>query len=347
MAKLFNINDIKKYLYGFASQEEEDAILCHPEINGKFGEAWDNFHDIKNKVPSTDFENLFKSVKEQAQLPDKPIYNISDYYDQEGSKWYRNPLSIAASVLILLTIGVASLYLYFTSNSNPVIEVVAEKGQRKELTLPDGTRVWLNSDTKLTYNRDFSDKFREVNLVGEAYFNVVKDSKRPFIVRTSQLSIKVLGTVFNVKSYPNDYTIETTLVAGLVSVQKNEDIKKNLSPVLVKPQQKAVFFYEANDIRVVPVNIDKTTSWRKGKLVFDNETIDGVVNSLERWYGLNIQVLGQYKPSDRFSLTIKDENIEEVINLLQITTPLTFKVKDMDGTNEHVFEPQNVNHDMK
>lgn len=342
MGFYFNITFLKKYLYGFTSKEEEVQLLDNPEVNGKMEEVWDNFNDIKSRDNIPDSDKIFQNIKEQAKIPEKQIYSLLTY-DDVRYKWYKGSLAIAASVLIVIMLGVFGIYYYGKSNSNSYVEVVSEKGQRKEFTLPDGSRVWLNSDTRIKYKKHFNQPVREVLLCGEAYFSVVKDASRPFIVKTSKLNIKVLGTVFNVKSYPGDNTIETTLVTGLVSIEKNTgENKDHEAPVLVKPKQKAIFSVEAEQIQLEEVNVDKTVSWRSGKLVFDNESIDAVLAKLQRWYGVKVDVVGKNRISDeRYTLTVKDENIEEVIHLLQLTTRITFRVEDLDGTHKRVYEPKN------
>jgi ferric-dicitrate binding protein FerR (iron transport regulator) len=345
MGFYFNITFVKKYLFGFTSREEEMELLDNPEVNGRMAKVWDNFSDIKTKDNLPDSDKIFEQIKEKANIPDKQIYSISEHEDFRY-KWYKSSLTIAASAILFLVLGIFGTFYYNKHISNSLVEVVSEKGQRKEFTLPDGTRVWLNSDTKIKYRKQFNQPIREVILVGEAYFSVTKDATRPFIVKTSKLDIKVLGTVFNVKSYPNDKTIETTLVSGLVSIEKNTGKKANESPVLVKPKQKAVFSLGAEQIKLESVNIDKTTSWRSGKLVFDNESISSVLDKLQRWYGIKVEIVDYVKCDDRYTMTIKDENIEEVIHLLQLTTPVTFKVEDLNGSDGKIYEPNKKAHEI-
>ncbi len=340
MAFYFNTTFVKKYLFGFTSEEEETQLLNNSEINGKMAEVWDRFSDIKTKENAPDTNKMFDIIKTKANIPDKQIYSIEQHSSMR--KWYSGNLAIAASIALLISLGILGFFAIKNSGLTPYTEVVSEKGQRKEFTLPDGSRVWLNADTKIKYRKKFNQSVREVFLCGEAYFSVVKDATRPFIVKTYKLDIKVLGTVFNVKSYPGDKTIETTLVTGLVSIENNSDKEKKSAPVLVKPQQKAIFSVSAEQIKVETVNVDKSTSWKSGKLVFDNESIDGVLAKLQRWYGVQVEVPGKNGHiEDRYTLTVKDENIEEVIKLLQYTSRITFKVKDLDGTHERIYEPNN------
>ena len=145
-------------------------------------------------------------------------------------------------------------------------EQTSPKGKRSLLTLPDGTRVWLNADTRLEYPDDFSGRaMREVFLEGEAFFDVVENKHQPFIVRTSSLSVKVLGTAFNVKSYDSDETIETTLVRGKVSIETNQN--KTGEIITLLPHQQAVFKKKSSMMVLAnQVNTETYTAWRTGKL---------------------------------------------------------------------------------
>lgn len=345
MAFYFNLTFISKYLFGFTSEEEEVHLLENPEINGRMGEVWDNFSDIQCKENKPESDKIYQQIKTQANIPDKKIYSINhnEYYH---ISWFKNPAVLAITFFIIVLLGTSGFYLFRKINRNVYVEVVSEKGQRKEFTLPDGSRVWLNADTRIRHRKRFDKEIREVILSGEAYFSVVKDSSRPFVVKTSKLDIKVLGTVFNVKSYPGDKTIETTLVAGLVSIEKRSGKDKETA-VLVKPRQKAVFNVSAEQIKVENVNVEKTTSWKNGKLVIDNESMESVLLKLQRWYGIRVELVGRNDREDRYTFTVKDENIEEVIHLLQLTSGLTFKTRDLNGNNERIYEPNTENHEIE
>lgn len=229
-------------------------------------------------------------------------------------------------------------------------EVAARPGVRTRLLLPDGTQVWLNSNSKLKYAADFNTRFREVELEGEAWFDVVTDSRRPFIVHTSAIDIKVLGTTFTVKSYPQDETVETTLLKGAIEVSGRDN--PNAPRVILKPDEKLVLDKHLPgvvhtpapvntagarpvrpDISInrIPANIpdsDKVeTAWLYNRLVFNGDSFIELAEKMDRWYNVRIifkdEELGKY----RFGGAFANESLPDALNALQLTAPFTYKIK--------------------
>ncbi len=228
-------------------------------------------------------------------------------------------------------------------------EIIAKRGTKSKLILPDGTQVWLNSESKLSYNSNFNEPIREVFLDGEAFFDVVKDKHRPFVVKTSAINIKVLGTAFNVKSYKQDPTIEATLVRGLIEVQKNNEISG--SKIILKPNEKLVFNKlntqqstfkaEVNSpitqpqlisISSIPKNIAdsirKETSWIYGKLVFDGDSFISLSEKMERWYNVQISIKDTSLAKHRFVGVFENENIVEALKALQLITKFNYRIEN-------------------
>jgi hypothetical protein len=140
MAFYFNITFVKKYLYGFTSEKEEAELLNNFEINGKMAEVWDNFSDLKSREIHPDTDKIFQVIRTQANIPDKQIYRLNS--QDAKRKWYNHNLAIAASLIFMMLLGTIAFYVYQKYDLNSYITVVSEKGQRKEFTLPDGSRVW-------------------------------------------------------------------------------------------------------------------------------------------------------------------------------------------------------------
>ena len=157
--------------------------------------------------------------------------------------------------------------------------LVIPRGGEFNLTLSDGTRVWLNAETELRYPVQFNGKERVVYLKGEAYFEVSKNKEKPFLVQVDDMSVKVYGTEFNVNTYNN---IETVLVTGSVSM--NQGGKE----VLLKPNQKGVFDQVSGKITVEDVDVLAYVSWKNGDFIFRNESLNSIMDKLSRWYGLEV-----------------------------------------------------------
>lgn len=230
-------------------------------------------------------------------------------------------------------------------------EVMVSRGSKSKIRLPDGSLVNLNSGSKLTYPALFTDKNRQVNLEGEAYFEVNADSSRPFFVHTSDITIKVIGTSFNVKSYPESNTIETTLVSGsleisdkTVSGRDMTDPNKNL---ILKPNQKAVYIKDLDrltlDDRIElkieteqmkspklsiqdQIDIQPLTAWKDNKLIFNNEKFEDLAVKLERWYNVKITIKSHSLKKERFTGTFENETTEQVLNALKIAEPFEYSI---------------------
>ncbi len=232
-----------------------------------------------------------------------------------------------------------------------ISEVTAKKGSRSTMTLPDGSKVWLNADSRLSYNSSFNSHRREVELEGEAYFDVVKDPARPFIVHTSGIDVKVLGTSFNVKSYPSETTIEATLIRGAIEVIRKDD--PSAAAIVLHPHEKLVFNKEKNShplplpasalneekiytaersiaVMTLPENkadsLIAETSWRYNKLIFEGDTFRQLADKMERWYNVRINIHGKKLLQYRFKGIFEDETIQEALLALQLTNNFQFNI---------------------
>jgi len=219
--------------------------------------------------------------------------------------------SAAVIIPILLIFG---SYLYI--NQDPkMIEVVTSINQQKQCTLADGTTILLNSCTKITYPSKFKDTTRIVTLEGEAYFSVASDSAKPFIVKTSNLSVRVLGTKFNISAYPtNDRTI-ATLNSGKIQVDIQS--RKTNSKYILKPNQEIVINKIDNSVLINTVT-GENSSWKDGSLVFQDATFNDIVNTIERRYGITVDYNKQAFLNTPYTIKfIHNESLEDILNVLQ------------------------------
>lgn len=186
-------------------------------------------------------------------------------------------------------------------------------GQRAQLTLHDGTQVWLNAQSTLTYPARFNKKQREVSVVGEAYFDVAENRKKPFIVTTQQLTMEVLGTEFNVYSYPESGYTRTSLVEGALMVSETG---KNDKPVLLSPNQQVT--YCENVIKLESLQNPEHLLWREGIYAFENERLIDIIGKLELYYDITIQVEDPKIFNVRYTGKFRQrDGIDEILHILQ------------------------------
>jgi transmembrane sensor len=260
----------------------------------------------------------------------------------------------AASVIIILFAG----WLLKTSQSSLKEEtkqeaLEARKGSRSRSLLPDGTTVWLNAGSKLYYENDFTGLTREVRLEGEAFFDVVKSPDRPFIVHTSDIDIKVLGTAFNVKSYPEDKTVETTLYRGSVRVFRHEDSEKKA--IQLKPNEKLILTKHAaikpeelskddnpSSVKQIPpasftiAHIDSTktenerfeTAWLYSRLECRGDSFEELARKLERWYNVTIVFTDEQVKQLSVTVIFESETVEQAFAALKTGFPITYKINN-------------------
>jgi len=216
---------------------------------------------------------------------------------------------------LLIALPMIGIFLYQQYNETRLVTVENRSGQESDFKLPDGTRVWLNGASKLVYQSSFGNT-REVTLEGEAFFDVVEDKTKPFVVNTSKIVIKVLGTAFNVKSYQDERSIETTLVRGKVMIEIPESKK---SPIVLAESQQAVYSKESKQLQLADVQTDPITSWTTGKLIFNNETFSEIKKKLERYYGVHILLNDDRNLSCHYSATIDNVPLLKVLELFKET----------------------------
>ena len=197
-------------------------------------------------------------------------------------------------------------------------------GGEYSLVLSDGTKVFLNADSELKYPVEFSDGKRIVDLKGEAYFEVHKDSLRPFIVRMNGAEVTVLGTSFNVNTYGDDGQIYTTLVNGSVRVSS----MKNKQEEILKPGMQSVMNVQSGLLTVRKVDVEPYVAWREGRFVFRAMTLDLIMRQLQRWYDFEVFYQNSELKDYEFRGVIKrDMDLDKVLSVIKVTTNVDFEVK--------------------
>ena len=343
---------VAKKLAGEASGEElkemEELVREHPGWQNAI-EQMEQLWKQQPLVHNQDTEDAY--LAHLYRLEEKNIHLNSTAPNRIAALWNRGKQwwwVAAASVVVML-----SLFLYtndFTAGKKElkpeggVVSEVSTKPQSKSrLQLPDGSTVWLNAGSKLTYSPEFGKVNREVELVGEAFFDVVKIPTKPFIINTTNIQIKVLGTAFNVKAYKGDKVTETSLVRGQIEVTiRNRPEKK----IVLTPFEKLIVENDAlaskqpivhrnrklySIIDIQPRPTDSTiveTSWMQDELIFREERFEDLARMMEIRFKVEIEVRNPKLKDLKFSGSWKDESIEKALEALQFTVPFDYKMRN-------------------
>ena len=265
-------NVLHRFFAGTASFEEEEAVCDWVDASDK------NREELIRERKYFDVLLLHKT-KNSSMVQSGHRFSLPFVI--------RESLKIAAAISVLLVSA-----LYISNNvgkSAPVLEmnkIVVPPGQRANLTLSDGTNVWLNARTKIVYPAVFNKSVRQVAVDGEAYFDVAKDKKRPFIVETGKCNMEVLGTKFNVEGYSDKDDFEVTLMEGSVRVASRIGLGDTL---MLKPDSKACLQKDGR-LKVIPVDDYNPYRWKEGLICFRNESFLSIMNDLEKYFGVSIVV---------------------------------------------------------
>ncbi len=197
------------------------------------------------------------------------------------------------------------------------------RGGEYTLILSDGTKVYLNAESKLTFPESFTGNKREVMLEGEAYFEVTKSKTSPFIVKTNDLTIKVYGTIFNVSAYESDFKTQTTLVEGIVGVSID-----NQNEIKLEPGEQANYDRKTGEVNTCEVNTYLFTAWKDGLFVFENEPLEKILTRISRWYDVDIEFVVDKLKNETFTGDLKKyEDITKILDMISMASTIEFKVE--------------------
>jgi transmembrane sensor len=256
-------------------------------------------------------------------------------------------LALIGSYLVLMRSGYFGL-----QQEKSYVEVIANNGSKSTIVLPDSSIIILNSDSYLRYPINFQGKNRWVYFEGEAFFNITTGKAYPFYVNTGNISIRVTGTEFNVKSFPEDQFIETTLISGSIIIEELDENKQLINQIFLNPNQFAVYDKNTSNMEVSDLFIEEeiipkqavrlvnksavlktpliSTAWKDNKFVFYDETLEELAIRMERWYDAKIVIQDEELKNYRFSGTFEDESIEQALDALKLASidPFEFQVKN-------------------
>jgi len=196
------------------------------------------------------------------------------------------------------------------------------RGGEYQVVLPDGSKVWLNAASSITYPVQFTGNERRVKLTGEAYFEVARNKEKPFYVTMSDAEVRVLGTHFNISAYSDDDAITTTLLEGSVQVTKNHSVS------LLKPGQQAVVNHRSDDIAVSEANIEDAMAWKNGYFIFNDDNITGIMKKVSRWYDVDVYYAADLSDQKFGGSYHRSKSIDELLQYLEMIGKVHFKVQE-------------------
>lgn len=248
----------------------------------------------------------------------------------------------AAAILLLPLLVAGGLINYFNGNrirmltdQESVSTIYAPLGARVSFSLPDGTTGKLNSGSHLSYSLPFSRK-RHIKLEGEAWFEVSRDEKHPFEINVGASTLRVLGTTFNVSSYPSENYLEIVLNTGKLELLPNENEKK----ITIEPKEKLVL--KESNISKLVVDPEKYYAWTEGKLVFRGDPMSEVARRIERWYNVKIYLKDKYLEKYSFRGIFQDDTLEDVLKFLAMTSPIRYEIKPGELMSDGTFKKSEV-----
>ncbi|MCX2452613.1 DUF4974 domain-containing protein [Pedobacter sp. PLR] len=239
-------------------------------------------------------------------------------------------LAEQAGVTILKSANGALTYKTSPETGKRMMNTLAtSRGEQFKVILPDGTNVWLNAASSIRYPTTFANgKSRKVSLKGEAYFEVTKDKSHPFVVETNFQEVEVLGTHFNISSYPEEALVKTTLLEGLVKVSPLT-LKGGVErkPELLKPGYQAQVGIKG--VQIKEVNTATAVDWINGKFIFENESLASILTKISRWYNISIEYQNESLKQVTFTGTLsRYDQVDKVLSKLELTDEVEFKVSE-------------------
>lgn len=323
---------IKSYT-GAAGAEEEKVLrswLDESEENRREYEACRKLWGESSRLvlsASIDTESALKKTK--SRIP----------HFRARSKWLVFAWQAAAVLLLSVLLSAIAGYFVIRRQAEPdqivYQQIKAAWGTQTKVVLPDSTSVWLNSGSTLRFPLSFQHaENRTVELEGEGYFEVTRNSRQPFLVSIGQMRVKVLGTSFNINAYEAEEHIEVALLEGKVELLK--ETKNGIASILALNPSEVADFSTGNNhvIHKKETEIDRYTAWKDGKIVFFDDPVEKLVSRLENWYNVDIEIADERLKRYHFTATFGQESLDQVLKYLTISTPFQYRFVAPDAAGD-------------
>lgn len=332
---------LKKYFRGECSPQERQKVLdwfsnteLKPWQEQEFYKLWqetelDDTHEIFSRNSNLILSSINQKIDERAleQETTNTSYGGGKVLNLQLRHWKWWVQAAAAVFLPLCFLWLIAGYFSGKDAENKFITVATAPGDRKTVSLEDGSRIILNAGSKIAYLQHFSAQKREITLEGEAFFEVAKDPKRPFIVRTGTLLTQALGTSFNINYRASTKDISIALATGAVKIEKETGGNKWEITNLI-PGQQLIYDQTAHAYKVIAYDPMEVLSWRKSILYFKKANLEQVIQKLESWYGIKVQVSGQIPGKNKewhFTGSYQNQSLDDVLAGIAFVKRFTYE----------------------
>lgn len=338
-------------------QELEQLLQADPALQQQYLTMRALWQSTTPEATDTEKEVNVSRILQLARVQEA----VADVEAAEPENVKRFTLRRMVTAAAAIAVGAAGIFLYHSyhiSAPETVQLIVAQNGSRTQSKLPDGSTVWLNAGSSLSYEADFAGAVRAVKLTGEAYFDVAPNASKPFVVHTAGIHIKVLGTAFNVKAYATDKAVETTLISGMVQVVREDRSEKDA--IYLHPDEKLVIARRqakaarratpsgnsavsdssvGEDWQLAESTITRLdskqhttaelaeTAWMYNRLVFSGDSFGELAPRLERWYNIRIEFAGEELKQLHFNGSFEKETVEQAFTALSTAAPFQFSIQ--------------------
>jgi ferric-dicitrate binding protein FerR (iron transport regulator) len=337
--KKYDKDFLHRYLTGVCSEQEKRdfwlwlAKADSMEVTDQMRQKWENCKRSDNGFLGAR-DRLLSKIHERMQQNDRLDHKPIAINDSHTTLTYtntRNRLRYAAMIILALVSAAVFFYVANVQAPSPattptLITKSTKSGQRLTLRLPDGSMVFLNSNSKISFPENFAAHERTVSLAGEAFFDVTEDNEKPFSVLSGSLSTTALGTSFNVRYHTDSDIATVSLVDGMVQVSVTEDLDQALS-VMLKPGEEVLYSKSVQALEKRLFEKDQL-AWKDGVLQFNEDNIGDVVKKLEQWYGVQIEVVEPPDYQWKFIGKFENQSLENVLRGMSFSKDVEYKIED-------------------
>ena len=331
-----------------ADKDFKDWVMSPDSNRNYFWENWINQHpnDLKQILMAKEFiqRAAFQETELSPLEQDEILKKIISVEQRSGNSvikkehWLQSLdrwAKIAAVFSLLLVSALLISYWNFGIKKVEPPETTAwevklnNRGERSEFLLPDGSHVHLNYESQIRFPLEFDENYRVVELYGEAFFQIVKNPDKPFIVKVNNLETEVLGTSFNIRSLENNPTTEISLVTGKIKVYTSENPSKS---IYLSPGDQLNYDDRTKELIKGEFSLDKVTSWKDGTLIFENSSLEEFIEKLEHWYGVDVQLAGEPNEDWKINGRYQNEKLDDILKGLSFVYGIKYTINGKNVT---------------